>query len=197
MGICFIVERSEKLSSMRSTSTLPIPHPGSHPPTPTILVQSATGGEEGDERGDLILFYNRVKKIFCWKCGCLNFHFNQLNVCNSKKFTLQVFVEKVKKFAQKFSAQKNSKASIFFFFEREREREFLGQTISCIFHILLLQNHMANFNQTCSKAIIMKGKHHPARGDDNYILTFLITLLYLSWNQDAGKMVFLLKLIFC
>ena len=122
MGICFIVERSEKLSSMRSTSTLPIPHPGSHPPTPTILVQSATGGEEGDERGDLILFYNRVKKIFCWKCGCLNFHFNQLNVCNSKKFTLQVFVEKVKKFAQKFSAQKNSKASIFFFFfERERE----------------------------------------------------------------------------
>lgn len=72
-------KRSEKLSSMRSTSTLPTPHPGSHPPTPTILVHSATGSEEGEERGDLIMFYNRV------------------------------FVEKVKKFAQKFSAQKNSK----------------------------------------------------------------------------------------
>lgn len=72
-------KRSDKLSSMRSTSTLPTPHPGSHPPTPTILVHSATGSEEGEERGDLIMFYNRV------------------------------FVEKVKKFAQKFSAQKNSK----------------------------------------------------------------------------------------
>ncbi|XP_048757821.2 retinoblastoma-like protein 1 isoform X3 [Ostrea edulis] len=72
-------QRSEKLPTMRSSSTLPIPHPGSHPPTPTILIQSASGGEEGEERGDLIMFYNRV------------------------------FVEKVKKFAQKFSAQKNSK----------------------------------------------------------------------------------------
>ncbi|XP_061162475.1 retinoblastoma-like protein 1 isoform X1 [Saccostrea echinata] len=72
-------KRSEKLSTMRSSSTLPTPHPGSHPPTPTILIQSASGGEEGEERGDLIMFYNRV------------------------------FVEKVKKFAQKFSAQKNSK----------------------------------------------------------------------------------------
>lgn len=58
--VYFLVERSEKLSSMRSTSTLPIPHPGSHPPTPTILVHSVTGSEEGEERGDLIMFYNRV-----------------------------------------------------------------------------------------------------------------------------------------
>ena len=56
---------------------------------------------------------------------CLNFHFYQLNVCNSEKFTLQVFVEKVKKFAQKFSAQKNSEASNFFR-ERERERESIN-----------------------------------------------------------------------
>ena len=107
------------------------------------------------------------------------------------------FGENKKILAKIFSAKKNKEENFFFFFEREREREFLGQTISCIFHILLLQNHMANFNQTCFKAIIMKGKHHPAREDDNYILTFLITLLYLSWNQDAGKMVFLLKLNFC
>ncbi|KAK3086310.1 hypothetical protein FSP39_016711 [Pinctada imbricata] len=69
-------KRVETLTTMRSSSTLPVPHPGSHPPTPTILVQGGTGVEEGEERGDLIMFYN------------------------------QVFVEKIKKFAQKFSSQK-------------------------------------------------------------------------------------------
>ncbi|XP_061577567.1 retinoblastoma-like protein 2 [Cololabis saira] len=46
---------------IRSSSTLPTPQPGSAPSTPTNVpnrVSSAAG--EGEERGDLILFYNNV-----------------------------------------------------------------------------------------------------------------------------------------
>lgn len=57
----------------RSTSTLPVPHPSSHPPTPTRLLGTGPSFEFGEERGDLIQFYN------------------------------QVFISKVKKFALKFS----------------------------------------------------------------------------------------------
>ncbi|NXU53033.1 RBL2 protein, partial [Turnix velox] len=54
-------ERSKERSSrdcspvMRSSSTLPIPHPGSAPPTPTRLTGPNSDTEE-EERGDLIQF---------------------------------------------------------------------------------------------------------------------------------------------
>uniref|UniRef100_A0A8C6Z4B8 Retinoblastoma-associated protein B-box domain-containing protein n=1 Tax=Nothoprocta perdicaria TaxID=30464 RepID=A0A8C6Z4B8_NOTPE len=44
---------------MRSSSTLPVPHPGSAPPTPTRLTGANSDTEE-EERGDLIQFYNNV-----------------------------------------------------------------------------------------------------------------------------------------
>ncbi|NXF03638.1 RBL2 protein, partial [Smithornis capensis] len=54
-------ERSSRDSSpvMRSSSTLPVPHPGSAPPTPTRLCGANSDSEE-EERGDLIQFYNNV-----------------------------------------------------------------------------------------------------------------------------------------
>ncbi|XP_064640132.1 retinoblastoma-like protein 1 [Lineus longissimus] len=57
-------KRADRLSTIRSTSTLPLPHSGSQPPTPTKL--SGTGMSfEYEDRGDLIKFYNTVfvKKI--------------------------------------------------------------------------------------------------------------------------------------
>lgn len=56
--------RTETLTYMRSSSTLPVPQPNSQPPTPTRL-----GGSGGafdfntEERGDLIQFYNTVSFI--------------------------------------------------------------------------------------------------------------------------------------
>ncbi|PKU28209.1 retinoblastoma-like protein 2 isoform x2 [Limosa lapponica baueri] len=44
---------------MRSSSTLPVPHPGSAPPTPTRLTGANSDTEE-EERGDLIQFYNNI-----------------------------------------------------------------------------------------------------------------------------------------
>ena len=55
---CFFTERAENRELMRSTSTLPVPHPGSHPPTPIHLLTGGSDTEE--ERGDLIMFYNQV-----------------------------------------------------------------------------------------------------------------------------------------
>lgn len=58
-------ERNKEKSSrdgspvMRSSSTLPVPHPGSAPPTPTRLTGPNSDTEE-EERGDLIQFYNNV-----------------------------------------------------------------------------------------------------------------------------------------
>uniref|UniRef100_A0A8C3KMB1 Retinoblastoma-associated protein B-box domain-containing protein n=1 Tax=Calidris pygmaea TaxID=425635 RepID=A0A8C3KMB1_9CHAR len=54
-------ERSSRDSSpvMRSSSTLPVPHPGSAPPTPTRLTGANSDTEE-EERGDLIQFYNNI-----------------------------------------------------------------------------------------------------------------------------------------
>lgn len=52
-------KRTERLSTIRSSSTLPVPHPSSQPPTPTRL--AGTGAHfEFDEWGDLIQFYNKV-----------------------------------------------------------------------------------------------------------------------------------------
>uniref|UniRef100_A0A669QYD7 RB transcriptional corepressor like 2 n=1 Tax=Phasianus colchicus TaxID=9054 RepID=A0A669QYD7_PHACC len=44
---------------MRSSSTLPVPHPSSAPPTPTRLTGANSDTEE-EERGDLIQFYNSI-----------------------------------------------------------------------------------------------------------------------------------------
>uniref|UniRef100_A0A6J0U4X4 Retinoblastoma-like protein 2 n=1 Tax=Pogona vitticeps TaxID=103695 RepID=A0A6J0U4X4_9SAUR len=54
-------ERTSRDSSpvMRSSSTLPVPHPSSGPPTPTRLTGANSDVEE-EERGDLIQFYNHV-----------------------------------------------------------------------------------------------------------------------------------------
>ncbi|KAM8982969.1 retinoblastoma-like protein 2 isoform 2-T3 [Ara ararauna] len=54
-------ERSSRDSSpvMRSSSTLPVPHPSSAPPTPTQLTGANSDTEE-EERGDLIQFYNNI-----------------------------------------------------------------------------------------------------------------------------------------
>ncbi|GAB1606640.1 retinoblastoma-like protein 1 [Argonauta hians] len=65
--------RTEALS-IRSSSTLPVPHPNSQPPTPTKLIGMGASLEMGEERGDLIQFYN------------------------------QVFVKRIREFALKFSA---------------------------------------------------------------------------------------------
>uniref|UniRef100_A0A803XL40 RB transcriptional corepressor like 2 n=1 Tax=Meleagris gallopavo TaxID=9103 RepID=A0A803XL40_MELGA len=54
-------ERTSRDSSpvMRSSSTLPVPHPSSAPPTPTRLTGANSDTEE-EERGDLIQFYNSI-----------------------------------------------------------------------------------------------------------------------------------------
>ncbi|XP_075366738.1 retinoblastoma-like protein 2 isoform X3 [Mycteria americana] len=54
-------ERTSRDSSpvMRSSSTLPVPHPNSAPPTPTRLTGANSDTEE-EERGDLIQFYNNI-----------------------------------------------------------------------------------------------------------------------------------------
>ncbi|XP_030907691.2 retinoblastoma-like protein 2 isoform X3 [Melopsittacus undulatus] len=53
-------ERSRDSSPvMRSSSTLPVPHPSSAPPTPTRLTGANSDTEE-EERGDLIQFYNNI-----------------------------------------------------------------------------------------------------------------------------------------
>lgn len=45
---------------IRSSSTLPVPHPNSQPPTPTRLAGTGSQFDFGEERGDLIMFYNQV-----------------------------------------------------------------------------------------------------------------------------------------
>ncbi|XP_036391090.1 retinoblastoma-like protein 2 isoform X1 [Megalops cyprinoides] len=55
-------ERASEDSSpvpMRSSSTLPIPQPSSAPATPTRLA-GTSAEQEGEERGDLIRFYNNI-----------------------------------------------------------------------------------------------------------------------------------------
>lgn len=50
----------EQKEAIRSSSTLPIPAPNSQPPTPTRLAGSGSQFDYGEERGDLIMFYNQV-----------------------------------------------------------------------------------------------------------------------------------------
>ncbi|XP_023386436.1 retinoblastoma-like protein 2 [Pteropus vampyrus] len=72
-------DRTSRDSSpvMRSSSTLPVPQPGSAPPTPTRLTGASSDMEE-EERGDLIQFYNNIYikqiKTFAMK-------YSQANIC--------------------------------------------------------------------------------------------------------------------
>ena len=51
---------SDDKEAIRSSSTLPVPAPNSQPPTPTRMSGAASQFEFGEERGDLIMFYNQV-----------------------------------------------------------------------------------------------------------------------------------------
>ncbi|XP_041375450.1 retinoblastoma-like protein 1 isoform X2 [Gigantopelta aegis] len=73
--------RAENLIYIRSTSTLPVPNPNSQPPTPTKLTGMGSTFDLGEERGDLIEFYNTV------------------------------FVKRIKDFALKFSSQNQTAGS--------------------------------------------------------------------------------------
>lgn len=68
-------KRTEHLSTIRSSSTLPIPHPSSQPPTPTKLAGTGTHFEF-EERGDLINFYN---KVYVPKIQKFAYKFSQTN----------------------------------------------------------------------------------------------------------------------
>ena len=64
-----VVERTDRLSLIRSSSALPTPEPDSRPPTPTRL--AGTGSSfEFEDRGDLIKFYNAVSiSVVLWCSG--------------------------------------------------------------------------------------------------------------------------------
>lgn len=51
---------NEEKERIRSSSTLPVPHPNSQPPTPTRLAGGGANFEYGEERADLIQFYNII-----------------------------------------------------------------------------------------------------------------------------------------
>ncbi|KAK6174252.1 hypothetical protein SNE40_017565 [Patella caerulea] len=53
-------DKKRDVGNIRSSSTLPIPQPNSQPPTPTKLIGAAATFDFGEERGDLIQFYNMV-----------------------------------------------------------------------------------------------------------------------------------------
>lgn len=56
-------ERDSNLNSIRSSSTLPAPQPSSQPPTPTRIAGAANSfqfDDRGEDRGDLIKFYNAI-----------------------------------------------------------------------------------------------------------------------------------------
>jgi len=55
---------SDSLSAIRSSSTLPIAEPSTEPPTPTRMAGAANTfqfEDRGEDRGDLIKFYNSVR----------------------------------------------------------------------------------------------------------------------------------------
>jgi len=54
------VASQEEKDGIRSNSTLPVPHPSSQPPTPTRLAGTGSQFDFGEERGDLIMFYNQI-----------------------------------------------------------------------------------------------------------------------------------------
>lgn len=51
---------SEEKEAIRSSSTLPVSAPSSQPPTPTRMSGTGSQFEFGEQRGDLIKFYNEV-----------------------------------------------------------------------------------------------------------------------------------------
>jgi len=58
---------SDSLSAIRSSSTLPIAEPSSEPPTPTRMAGAANTfqfEDRGEDRGDLIKFYNSVRIFY-------------------------------------------------------------------------------------------------------------------------------------
>ncbi|XP_015997870.2 retinoblastoma-like protein 2 isoform X1 [Rousettus aegyptiacus] len=83
-------DRTSRDSSpvMRSSSTLPVPQPGSAPPTPTRLTGASSDMEE-EERGDLIQFYNNIYikqiKTFAMK-------YSQANVMDAPPLSPYPFV---------------------------------------------------------------------------------------------------------
>lgn len=90
----------ESLVKMRSSSTLPVPQPTSQPPTPTRLAGTVSSFEfedRGEDRGDLIKFYNTlfIKKVktFALKFGANNINQEGVssNVCSSKLYTKFVY----------------------------------------------------------------------------------------------------------
>lgn len=57
---------SDSLSAIRSSSTLPIAEPSTDPPTPTRMAGAANTfqfEDRGEDRGDLIKFYNAVRSF--------------------------------------------------------------------------------------------------------------------------------------
>jgi len=68
------VTGSDSLSAIRSSSTLPIAEPSSEPPTPTRMAGTANTfqfEDRGEDRGDLIKFYNSVS-IFRSLCNSIS-----------------------------------------------------------------------------------------------------------------------------
>ena len=58
-----VAGRMDRLSLIRSSSALPVAEPDSQPPTPTRLAGTGSSFEfedRGEDRGDLIKFYNAV-----------------------------------------------------------------------------------------------------------------------------------------
>ena len=53
-------EEHQANEGIRSTSALPVPTPNSQPATPTKLTSNGSQFEFGEERGDVIMFYNQV-----------------------------------------------------------------------------------------------------------------------------------------
>ena len=70
---------SDSLSAIRSSSTLPVAEPSSEPPTPTRMAGTANTfqfEDRGEDRGDLIKFYNAVSifRSLCYSISYSNFY---------------------------------------------------------------------------------------------------------------------------
>ena len=79
------------------------------PPTPTRMANSSTVGNDGTERGDLIMFYNTGKYFMVrqpklsYGSFIFSFHFSTKN--NTLWSIFSVYMEKVQEFALKFRKQ--------------------------------------------------------------------------------------------
>lgn len=111
------------LNSIRSSSTLPAPQPSSQPPTPTRIAGAANSfqfDDRGEDRGDLIKFYNMVRNVkitellYCcfyyldyFRCFPLyeECDLTQRNFLMYYVFCIQIYVGRIKNYALKFSSQ--------------------------------------------------------------------------------------------